>query len=189
MDESPSTHDQECPALPASPEALAPTSPPGPDLREPNCHDGRTPGVSWCGHEVPPRRRDRNHVAWRSRRSAPRRATTDPHPIRNGARRRSNIEVVSSARTTLPPSRRTSMFYRETLESRTPLAPDTGGPKPTFAKSARRPAARRRVIELPDLEATDWARLKVRPRFASNHEVMSPSPRSASRVPNEPRTC
>lgn len=35
----PSTRDQECPALPASCEALAPTLPPEPDFRELGCHE------------------------------------------------------------------------------------------------------------------------------------------------------
>lgn len=187
MDESPSTRDQECPALPASPEALAPTSPPGPDLREPDCHDGRTPGVSWCGHEVPPRRRDRNHVAWRSHRSAPKRATTDPHPIRNGDDgRTSRWFPVPRPRCRRPDG--PACFSTRPWRAERHMLPTPAGRDPP-SPEARRPAARRRVIELPDLEATDWARLEVRPRFASNHEVMSPSPRSASRVPNEPRTC
>jgi hypothetical protein len=50
---------------------------------------------------------DRNHTAMARHRSSPEGTATVPRPVRNGARQTSDIEVVFSVLTVLPPSRRT----------------------------------------------------------------------------------
>jgi hypothetical protein len=95
----------------------------------------RAPKCAQCGREVPAQRGIELRGA-----GVPSKLSEEnsdgPRPVRNGARQTSDIEVVSSVVTVLPPPRRTSMHYLEIPEHRTPHTPDSSGSRPTFAEIA-----------------------------------------------------
>lgn len=145
MELPPSTHDQECPASPALPEATALTLPSEPDFREPDRHE-RAPGASSAdarcllgvgsephGGGAPSKLPEENldGSATRSKRCE----TNVGH--RGGFQRRDGVATISTDQ----------HAYQEMTENRTPHVIDSIGPKPNFAESARRPAGRRRVAE------------------------------------------
>jgi hypothetical protein len=161
MEELPSTRDQECPTLSASPEAMAPTFPPEPDFREPDRHKStqvrpvRTRGAcsAWNrttrrGRPIEALRREQRRSSSRSKRCE----TNVGH--RGGLQRRDGVATTPTDQHALPG--------------------DPGAPNTTHSRlervethlrrnrvTASRSTTSRRTNR--NLEATDWTRPKSCP--------------------------
>lgn len=180
MEEPTSTHDQECPALPASREASTPTLPPGYDFCEPDRH-----GSTRCVHadarcllgvESIPR------GSWRSI-EAPRREPRRASSRSKRCETASDIEVVSGVATVLPRLQRTSMPTESSRKTDHRALPTRAGRNPPSPKSRSNQPVDDESPTHRKPEATDWTRPKSCPDWRPT-TAMLPSPSS----PHEYRT-